>query len=411
MEKLSLTPTKWAVLLLIPIVFWGFYWYVGFNQTVVKYLLFFLAVTLLLLNLKRLNVSLSKKNSYDKYVSIISCLIILSFFITYIYWGQNPILTYRAAASQFLVLYYFILKEYKVSYDELFRLVTIFAVIHIVLWMIALAAAPIVLFGNEEEISDSRGFYRIVHLKGLDTLCLFYFMVLCQKAERQWKKVLLIACAFICFVLVFLSLSRTLIASISIVTILYLLKKNKKALIVFVVVLGLGGYSTIKNNEIVSSLELMTLNQIKEKNEADLRMVEYTQFTKLYPFHILTSIFGNGEPHIASSYGIREEQLKDSIGFNRSDAGYIHIYVSYGLVMLLVFLLLLIKVVKQKVDEKYIAFKLFIYMLFLANIFSSLMFSYATAFMISLYALESERISSLENNFLRKKLDNLGGGE
>lgn len=383
---------KWSVLIIVPIILWGFYWYIGFDQTIVKYMLFITAVLLLLVNLSPLMKSFSKKKSYERLVAIIVGLIIFSFLMAWLYWGQNPVLTFRAAAAQFSILYFFLLKRYKVNFDNLNTIITIFAIIYVVLWFFALAAAPMVLFGNLDEIQDDRGFFRILQLNSIDTLCLFYFLCLVRFGDKKnSNRILWIILAIASYIIVFLSLSRNLIFSISIVTVVYLLIYNRKSFVLFAIVLGLGGYGLISSNEIVSSLFSMTEEQIEEKSEGNLRLVEYTQFTKLYPFHVGTVLFGNGEPHVASSYGVREERLKDNLGFNRSDAGYVHVIVSYGLVMLVVFISLFIKVIKQKVEEEHLYYKLFIYMILIVNVLASVFFSYMISFVICLYALELER--------------------
>lgn len=389
---------KWPVLLLTPILMWGLYWYVGFDQTVVKFLLFATAVLLLLFNVRTIIKSLSNKQSYDRKIAIIIILLLVSILTALLYWGQSPILTYRAAASHFVIIYYFILKHYHVSSKELTLIITIFACIYIILWLLALSAAPIVLFGNLDEVDNDRGFFRILQLNGLDTLCLFYFICLTRIRNKGLTRLLWIVAAIVSFVIIFLSLSRNLIASVSVVTIVFFFIYNKKALIVFATILLLGGYSMISKNEIFESMILLTESHIESQSENNLRMTEYTNFYKLYPFHIGTTIFGNGEPHVISDYGKREEMLKDNVGFNRSDSGYVHLYVSYGIAMLLVFIAILIKVIKQKVCYQFFCYKMFIYMLFAVNVLTTAFFLYAVSFVLSLYALETLRTAEQNKN-------------
>lgn len=391
METQKLDYVQWLVLILTPVLLWGVYWYVGFNQIIVKYILFITAIILLFVNLQPLLISYKKHNSYDSFIAIIMALILFSYFIALFYWGQSPSLTFRASATQFLILYYYILKKFHVGYEDLCRLVTIFAISYIVLWLIAVAAAPRVLFGNFEEINDNRGFYRIVQLKGFDTVCLMFFLLLVRAREKSIKKWIYIVFSVICYLVVFFSLSRNIIFSLSLVTLAFLFKYNRKVLVVLSFFLLFGGYSFLRNNEIVDSLFTLTEQHIEEKSESNLRFVEYSQFYKVYPFRIGTTLFGNGEPHVASGYGIREERLKDTIGFNRSDAGYVHLFTTYGLAMFLLFVLLFFKVLKQKVSLKFLGYKLFLYFLFLVNIMTSVFFSYSLSLVMCLYALEMER--------------------
>lgn len=391
MKQSNLGFKEWAILIIVPILMYGFYWYVGFNQVIVKYVVFFTALILLIFNTKSIINSFSKSGSYDGYVALIMLLILFSYLICFIYWGQNPILTYRASADQFLIAYYFILKKFKVNYADLFRIVVFFATFYILLWLIALAAAPRVLFGNLDEVQNDRGFYRILSLRGMDAVCLLFFLCLVKIRDKGVNKIFGIVFAVVCFVVVYFSLSRWIIASLSIVAIFFLFKYNKKVLAVFAVVLVFGGYGLIRNNEVFDTMINMTETQVSERSGNDLRITEYTQFFGVYPFHIGTFMFGNGEPHVVSSYGMREENLKSSIGFNRSDAGYVHVVTSYGFVMLVLYISILIKMTRQKVEYEYVGFKSFVFFLFLVNILKSTFFSYTLTFSICLYALEIER--------------------
>ena len=88
---------------------------------------------------------------------------------------------------------------------------------------------------------------------------------------------------------------------------------------------------------------------------------EYYDCIDLFPFHIGTFLFGNGAPHSASSYGKREDNLKDTRGFHRSDTALPGYYLNYGIISLVMILILLFKVVIHKIPDEYYYCKLYIF--------------------------------------------------
>ena len=131
----------------------------------------------------------------------------------------------------------------------------------------------------------------------------------------------------------------------------------------------------------------LTDKEINSRQEGGLRMVEYKNVFSAYPFHIGTTLFGNGAPHVLSSYGKYNEYLKSSLKFNLSDAGYVGVYVEYGIAMLIVLFFLLVNVVKTPIPIQYQPYRMFIISLFIVCITKYAFWSYGISFAISLYAL------------------------
>ena len=177
-----------------------------------------------------------------------------------------------------------------------------------------------------------------------------------------------------------------LVFAIIVVSGFYILRKRFVLAVLLVVVL-LFSYDRLTQYDVVYGMIKMTEGHIREKEEGNLRLVEYKNVFTAYPSHIGTALFGNGSPHIQSSYGKYDDRLKSSIGFNLSDAGYVGVYVEYGIFMLIILFLLLIKVIRDKIPLQYHPYKLFIITLFIFCITSYSFWKYGISFAISLYAL------------------------
>lgn len=384
------------ILIAVPIIFWRFYWYVGFNHNRTALYSFILAAVLVLYffvisingKIRRIN----RSSYYSKYIFYFIPIVFVSILNAGLYWGQGVVLTFRAGYLAFIVLYFYLLYSYKLSYEKGLNLILFFTVIYFVLWLYAVSQAPAVVFGNLEEIRDDRGFARINQLNSIDLVYLAYFISLVKVSTKKEKlKLLWWMLLIVSSILIIYSLSRMVILATLLITVVFLLRK-KPVYLILAVVAVLISYEYIMSNPVVSSLIGLTQDEVGSGSESALRIVEYTQFTQHYPFRIGTFLFGNGSPHVASSYGVYEESLKSAFRFNRSDAGYVGMFVTYGLSSIVLFIMLLVRVVKQKVSMRAMPFKLFILFLFIINISSWEFFACGIGFMISLYFLDQDRL-------------------
>lgn len=375
---------------LIPIIFWNFYWYIGFNANITKMFVFVFALLFLIRYLPKITYGLTKHNGTNQYLKCISwfvIIVLLSVVNAYIYWGQSPNLTFRSGVGIFVLIsfYYFIRKDPEPQLLE--RTVFLLSVIYLILWLFALSQAPNVVFGNLESVQDDRGFYRILQLAGLDTVVFTYFYCLTQLPEAKGKRRPFMALfIIICLLAIFLSLTRTIIIAVLLFTILYVIRKKSIIFIMLTMIVFLVSSKYILSNEIVSSLFELTT----ESSLSDQRAPEYLMAFKLYPFHIGTFLFGNGSEHIASSYGQMEALLKARYAFNRSDAGFVGVYVTYGIIGLFMLLFILLKVINQRVSERYYYLKLFIYFVYFSNLTAYHFSDYGFTLVLSLFILGRE---------------------
>lgn len=383
---------KWMVLLLLPIFSWGCFWYIGIPHNLEKALA--LASSVLLLVFFFYFVT-KRKNNHFSYGRIIKIFIFLSFISilnALFYWGQAPWLTFSAGYGIYIYIYYFVLRELNVSQNQLFRVQVVFAIIYAILWVYAISKAPEVVFGNEEEVGDDRGFFRISIL-GFDFICLFYYYSV-VKYLNNLKSVKWLILTVLSFLLMFASLSRMVIVTMVICTLLYVLR-TKSVKIILLVVLSLAlSYGSIMKNEIVENMIEINERQSNAESDGIIRS-EWGDSFNLFPFHIGTFLFGNGQDHVASSYGKLSEQWKDQYSYNRSDVGYPGLYVTYGIVPLLLIMLLFGKMLVQKIPEEYYYYKLFIIHFLIASITTYYFVFWGVSLMMVVYSFERFRIDNV----------------
>lgn len=386
--------SRWILLLIVPVIFWGFYWYIGFTTEYIKLIQFIGVLLLIIFLFKEIFLIKYKKKSYSFYVRLLILIIFISIINALLFWNQSPDLTYRAGISSFVVIYYFLLKKLNVTENEIIKLILILAIVHVLLWFYALSKVPNVVFGDLDYLQADRGFFRITQLNGLDIVCLLYFIVLSKLiGSRTYNKNILFwtSVTILLFVFIFLSLSRIIVFGILILTLYYILRKKTILFFVFTALL-IWGSDFLMRNEIIYNFFSMTQNQITEGSENNLRIIEYAGFSKYYPWNVFTTIFGHGSPHIESSYGQHEEMLKYIYSFHRSDAGYVYLITTFGISGVLIYLLLGIKVFMHKNAQSIIPFKLFILFLFFISLTRNGFVEFGIGLAISIYILEKNRL-------------------
>lgn len=389
---------KYILLYFTPLVYWGFYHYVGFNPTYAVYVVMIYTVLLLMYLFptifKRYN-----RFSYSWYLKGIICIILFSMLMAFVFWGQSMLLTYRATVYQFAFLYYFILLKFRVTPKEIVSILFFFGVIYVILWGVAVLNAPIPVFSDEDEIDNTRGTFRII-INSLDIILLLYCYTLVW-IQQRYHLPLSIVSMLTCVVLLFTSLTRSIMASLLLVTCLFiLLRTSKKTKFVFFILLFISYpliNSWIANNDTINAISQLNEKQFSDFSEdnSSTRISEYRIGFLEYKRNPITFLFGSGWAHGHSDYGQYEKQLLDRYNFNRSDAGYPSIFVSYGLVGLLLFLGLFFKVFKDKSGGGFNQYKMYIIVIAAINVLQDATSWYAIATCIAVYMLERERLSNL----------------
>ena len=268
---------KDGILFIIPIVFYLFYGYVGFDLRLTKAIQFvtaFILVLYMLGNLRRFGCV--THGSYGRYLWLLLLVVMVSIVNAFGYWGQSPVLTFRSGTTIFAFLYFFVLKGCGVSVRKAERLVFIFATIYIILWLYALSQAPNVVFGFEGNVNQSRGFYRIVGLPGIHFVAFAFFICLQRSMSNyQQKRVLWLCAAVVAYIVVFLSMTRSLFFGITVVALLFLLRKRLVLFVLLVLAVWLGGRELISENSVIQSYADLTKRELNSAQYGS-RTAEFT---------------------------------------------------------------------------------------------------------------------------------------
>jgi len=336
----------------------------------------------------------TKKNrGYSKYISLIIYLIPVTIFSAYAFWEQSPLLTFVSSFPFLTYFFFFFFKRFKIPIAIIEKIVWIFSIIFMICFFYALFKAPTKVFtgyGGTDDIDNSRGLYRIrLTLIGAGPIYLAYFIALSKYIATGVKKWLFFAIIF--FIVIALQLSRQAILLTGILGILYVLKEISllKKVLVIGAFYAITLYSTTQIPFIAKLIEVSE-QQIENNNEnEDVRLQAYKLYMTEMPTNLFTATFGKGMYTLnkGSKYGDYINKHGRQYGLIPADVGYAFIYLIFGISGLVIFFLILIKAIFQKIPEEFLYTKYYIYFLMLGSIAGSPIIGTIPTFCMVVYIL------------------------
>jgi hypothetical protein len=253
-------------------------------------------------------------------------------------------------AQRFMYYYltYYMLHLLKIPDYDLEKIIIGFAVVHSIFYLIQFAAFPVRIF--DVRAAESRGTIRIF-LPGLAYLVIAYFLLLNQIFKRFSLSKLAMLLLFVS--IFFLMATRQLILSvllISLINVLFSKQVKSKILIIVLIVLGTIPLIIMFQDLILS---MVTLSQKQTENiEDDIRVsAAIFYLTDFFP-NKWGYLFGNGMDSTNSSYGVIVQMYRSVYHFIQSDIGIIGDFSRFGLIFLTGVVLMLVKVLKEKMTGK-----------------------------------------------------------
>lgn len=302
-------------------------------------------------------------------------IVLLSFGYIMLTTNQTLSETYRVSISWFQYLLLFFLYQKNYTAKELFVSLQIFSFIWFAAWIIGFLS-PIPLYDASGEydaqrlMTTSRGIVRL-KVAGSDLMNLWGLWCLGIYVVKNEKKYLL--SYLVCLLFVVLCVSRQHILYYSLIGFFFLFykiswwKKLALVLAIYVTVVHI-----LPQTEIYQNLVELTSSQMEENEggKEDIRILAATYFITEYPQDIYSIFLGHGSYHANSDYGIHLYSIIYDKGFILADIGYVGIFFYYGLLGLCCMFCLLRHVRKARVPKEFIGLKLFIYFMFMGNVFS-----------------------------------------
>lgn len=387
-----------GVILFFVLLFWyifkiSFYEYVGFPQAVkLSKIAIYLSAGMFLYCIG--DILRIKKH---KCISLIAINVVLTSFISIVLWGASPYYTIQAQSTSVGLLYiivYFMLRKWNVEKTTVEKVLITLSFIYLLCWGYSLYKMPELIFGidrdnNYGEMTE-RGFYRLFIPGNTSSVLSFYFLgIFLNNKKKIWGLLL----AFGMLLIVILHVGRQMIIWTVVISFIMVFIHYRKKIIYlfFALIIGyIGLRLTAEKLPMVSSMIEITSEQ-GQNAENDIRVEAAEYFIFDYPHNLVTSIIGNGVPvHKTELSSIEKRAIRK--GYYLTDVGFLAMYCNYGLITIILFILLLIKVIRLKVEPRYEYLKYYIYFVYGTYLMSQTLTSSVFTLMMAYYVLEKSAL-------------------
>ena len=265
------------------------------------------------------------------------------------------------------------------------KLIIVLGILFMIVYGLTFFMYPAPLFGNTESFTDERGFQRIP-LTGAGFMFLLSFYSLSRYILRRRFRWLVIY--LLTLVGIVMTLTRTYIAFSFLFSLLYMIHtSNFLTKVKAMMVIGLC-VCMITQMTFFHLLVEETKSEAADKGN-NIRIIAANYYFNNFSPNNLNRIFGNGQPYKETRY-FNFVQIKEKIyGLYLSDIGYIGLYVKFGVLSILAYILLIYRTIRINIPEELLYCKYFLYFIFLISVIIDAPFnnSFIPAIVLSLYAL------------------------
>jgi hypothetical protein len=342
----------------------SFFELVIFNRNIINYIQILsigFIIAFLLINIFY-NSSRTFKQNFRTEIILLFAAVIISMFGAYYYHNQSFKYTVIAQKELYFFLFYFALHKLKIKPNHIIHIVIYISLFYSILYLLQTIIFPAQILSSQ--MFYNRGTLRI-YMPGSGFLIISFFYALHQVIAYNRIKFIFLCIFF--FIIFILQGSRQVLASVFLVSILYVFynKKDKlsKFLMVVLVILSIIPLLHIFKNIFVS---IISVTKIQPSFiEENIRFKAAIFFLLEFFPNKITYIIGNGMPSSHSIYGLKINAYKEMFGFYQSDIGIIGEYTKFGLLFIIAELSILIRSLYKKIKDNFIFVKYVIILIML----------------------------------------------
>lgn len=322
------------------------------------------------------------KGGFSLSIQLITISVFISIIFAYFFWNQSWSDSILATIPFMLWPIFFYLKHLKYSIENIERLIVIFGIIYMILYIFQFLNSDTVYFGSNDEFDLRRGTARII-IPGSGLLILTIFISLSKFSLNNQYRWCWFVLFFIGLTIVILQVTRQYIALVLLLTLFHFTKSQnffKKVFIISIAIV-LVFYVFQSENKIVKGLKSKQQETFMEGKDY-IRIQSGIYFLTQFSPSKLNYVFGNGVPLWGKSdYGIFVKGLNNFSYFDMSDVGLNGLYVQFGVLSVLGYLLIWVKSFTFKLPANYYYLKYYLWFLLFSCLTSAAI--YATSFLIT----------------------------
>lgn len=290
-----------------------------------------------------------------------------------IFHGQSLKISISAMAEDIPLIFFFLFMKYNFDNKSLVKAIFIGASLYTIVLLYCLSTFPNNVFAYSDDVEsinralyefEQRGVLRL-SVPGADIVISFFFLVLTYFKKHKIWYLLFIP---IIIIMVLRGTRTPLFIAVSIGVGYLIWNLKYKWLIVTIILILICGGSVIyqkilksNDDDPISLYVKMTQEQVKSnKNEKDIRIRMSEYFFTQYNDNPMEYIVGNGRPGTHSAYNQELLNLSNQKSYYIVDVGITYIFVYYGVIGLILYLILFVTLLKTPVEDEYMFAKLYI---------------------------------------------------
>lgn len=362
--------------------------------------------------------AIKNHKKYGRLINIFYCFIIFQLisliYASFIHSGLNVIdnfLVHTRCSIGFLAIFY--LLENRFTIREIIIASIILAFLFCIVFVISFFDYN---FIRDFEDNAGAGVYinngfELFRLKqrGIGFVALTLFISIVNFTKYKKNSWIILSVLMLAFIIMYQT--RQLVVYCVGISIFYYLWKSKivnkiKAILILLISIILMANTFIGN--VVDGLILKTVDQTSSgQNTMDARWLDYEYFFTEYNSTALPILIGNGTCAIRNNSKYAESCY--DAGYRKgwiltiADAGYAYIFVQWGILGLLIWIILFYNIFRWKIPDEFVWAKLMIIMLMFLTVGTYSIFnqSYSTCVAICIYVLslcQNEKLRYIKNN-------------
>lgn len=344
-------------------------------------------------------------------IQLISFSVLLSIFMAKYTWHQG--FEHSPTTLPYLIWFvFFYLLSTKLSIRTIENIVLIYGIIYIILFLFQFVNNSVVYFGYQEKFILDRGVIRI-NFPGGGVFFLSCFIALNRITSNFKFKFVWLSYALVGIVIIFIQVTRQSIVVMLGIYLIHFLRNTKLPLkIATGCLFFIAGYLFINSN---NSISKGLANQQKLDVSAGgkyIRVVAGTYFLTQFTPNLPSRIFGNGVSNETSRYGKVVKSLEYKYYYFITDFGLIEVYILFGIIAIIGYVLIFIKSFKIPVPTSHYYLKYYLWMIMATSITSDALISnnFLITTVLVLYCYQKIYIQSskdllIRNSFERQKIN------
>ena len=317
-----------------------------------------------------LSTIITSRGIFSLPIKLIIGSILFSLFTARFSWGQSFWQSFREIPYYMGYLLYFFLIRKDISEKKLEKIILIFSILYIVLYIFQFINYDHLVFGAWTTTGTSRGIIRILFSgEGFMFFGIAYFFDKVLKGERRYFYISVLS-AFL--IIMFMQVTRQYILAVGVMVLFGLMRKSKiylKVLAVLLVIIATNIYQ-YSSNPMIEGMRADQEADIELKDDY-IRVIAGNYFlTELAPDKF-AAIFGNGIPSYSSEYGKEYyTNLTAEEGFFFDDLGLIGGYALFGIIYVIGYLMIAYKTIRYNPGYEGEYLRYYILMIFVMSLTS-----------------------------------------